>query len=73
MVQSTISLEGYDIRYGLMAAVAMIAYFLCINVIHLQDVEVVRFASNSVIIGAVIWAIYSFKANYQRPAPYKAI
>ncbi|QNF34313.1 DUF4199 domain-containing protein [Adhaeribacter swui] len=70
MAQSTVSTESYGVRYGLIAAVVMIAYFLFINMINLQDVEIVRFASNIFIILAVMWAIYSFKNNYRGPVPY---
>ncbi|RDC62266.1 DUF4199 domain-containing protein [Adhaeribacter pallidiroseus] len=70
MAKNTIAIEKYGIRFGLIAAVAMFGYFLLINVLNLQNVEVIRFASNIFIIGAVIWAIYSLKTNTQGPVPY---
>ncbi|PSR56452.1 hypothetical protein AHMF7605_24620 [Adhaeribacter arboris] len=70
MASNTISTESFGIRYGIIAAAAMIAYFLFINVINLQDMEVVRFASNIFILVAVIWAINAYKNRSRGPMPY---
>ncbi|MDQ3291278.1 MAG: DUF4199 domain-containing protein [Bacteroidota bacterium] len=70
MASNTISTESFGIRYGVISAVAMIAYFLFINVINLQDIEIVRFASNIFIIIAVVWAINTFKSRFSGPLPY---
>ncbi|QMU27506.1 DUF4199 domain-containing protein [Adhaeribacter radiodurans] len=70
MANTTISTESFGIRYGIIAAAAMIAYFLFINVVNLQDLEIVRFASNIFILVAVIWAINAYRQRYHGSVPY---
>ncbi|QHL88633.1 DUF4199 family protein [Nibribacter ruber] len=65
--------QRIGIRYGVLSAVAMIVYFIIINMIGQQDEEVLRFASNLFIIGAVVMAIRSLKKSYEnrnRQTPY---
>ena len=67
------STQRFGLRYGVLAAVLMIAYFIVINLLDLQDLEIVRFASNLFIVGAVVLAIGSLKKSHNdrnRNKPY---
>jgi hypothetical protein len=71
--RSTAPTQRIGFRYGLLSAVAMIIYFIIINLMGQQDEEVLRFASNLFIIGAVVLAIQTLKKNYEnrgRQTPY---
>ncbi|WP_345168367.1 DUF4199 domain-containing protein [Nibribacter koreensis] len=71
--RSTAPTQRIGVRYGVLSALAMIIYFIVINLLDLQDSELVRFGSNIFIIGAVVLAIRSLKRNYEnrnRQTPY---
>jgi hypothetical protein len=71
--RSTDPTQRIGVRYGVLSAVAMILYFIVINLLDLQDSELVRFGSNLFIIGAVVLAIRALKKNYgnsNRQTPY---
>jgi hypothetical protein len=61
MATTILSPEKIGLRYGVIAAIAMMIYFFIINLLNLQDIEMVRFASNVIIILAVIYAIGIYK------------
>ncbi|WP_205501603.1 hypothetical protein [Rufibacter psychrotolerans] len=70
---ATTSTQRIGVRYGILSAVAMIVYFLVINLLDLQDSELVRFGSNIFILIAVVLAINTLKKSYeamQRLPPY---
>ncbi|WP_197088610.1 DUF4199 family protein [Rufibacter radiotolerans] len=70
---ATTSIQSIGVRYGILSAVAMIVYFLVINLLGLQDSEVVRFGSNIFILIAVVLAIGTLKRSYDarhKETPY---
>ncbi len=67
---TSVSTENLGVRFGIIAAVAMIAYFFIINLLNLQNSEVIRFASNIFILLAVIFAIRSLNKQHAGPTPY---
>jgi len=70
MTTDKISPSSIGIRYGIIASIAMIIYFIIIVVLGLSDVEVLRFLSHIFIIIAVILAIGSFKRSRNGHMPY---
>lgn len=70
MATDKTSTDGIGIRYGIIASVLMIIYFIVINLIGLQDVEEVRFLSHIFIIIAVILGIGTFKKARGGHVPY---
>ncbi|WP_460891507.1 DUF4199 family protein [Rufibacter soli] len=70
---ATTSVQSIGVRYGVLSAVAMIVYFLVINLLGLQDSEIIRFGSNIFILIAVILAIGTLKRSYEarhKETPY---
>jgi hypothetical protein len=70
---ATTSIQSIGVRYGIISAVAMIAYFLVINLLGLQDSEIIRFGSNIFILLAVVMAIGTLKRSYDalnKETPY---
>lgn len=65
-----ISIPSIGLRYGIIASVLMIIYFIIIVLVGLSDVEVVRFLSHIFIIVAVILAIGTFKRSRNGHMPY---
>ncbi len=71
--KSTVPTQRLGVRYGVLSAIAMILYFIVINLLGLEEWEIVRFASNLFIVGAVVLAIRSLKKNADdrnRQTPY---
>jgi Protein of unknown function (DUF4199) len=60
------STEGIGIRYGIYASVAMIIYFIVLNLLKLAYIEELRFMSHIFILIAVVLAIGAYKSK--RPA-----
>ncbi|MBC3541827.1 hypothetical protein ACFSC6_09745 [Rufibacter sediminis] len=70
---ATTSPQRIGILYGIISAVAMIVYYLVINLLGLQNSEIIRFASNIFILIAIMLAINTFRRNYEalhRHPPY---
>jgi hypothetical protein len=57
------SSEGIGIRYGIYASVAMILYFIILNMANLAHVEELRFMSHIFILIAVVLAIGAYKSK----------
>lgn len=70
MATTTVSAQSIGLRYGVIASLAMIAYFFVINLLNLQDSEVIRFASNIFILLATVFAIRSLNRQHAGPTPY---
>ena len=72
MATTSLSSKNLGIRYGIFASLAMMAYFFIVNLLHLEQVEVIRFASNIFILLAVVFAIGALRKKYQGqgPVPY---
>jgi hypothetical protein len=63
--------EGIGIRYGIYASVAMILYFIVLNLAGLANVTELRFMSHIFIIIAVVLAIGAFRLrNGRGDLPY---
>jgi hypothetical protein len=60
------SSEGIGIRYGIYASVAMIVYFIVLNLANLADMEELRFMSHIFIVIAVVLAIGAYKSKRAR-------
>ena len=70
MATDKASTDGIGIRYGVIASIFMIIYFIVINLIGLAHVEEVRFLSHLFIVIAVILAIGTFKRANGGRVPY---
>jgi hypothetical protein len=64
------STDGIGIRYGVIASVFMIIYFIVINLVGLANIEEIRFLSHLFIIIAVILGIGTFKRALGGHVPY---
>ncbi|WP_157593132.1 cell division FtsX domain-containing protein [Rufibacter tibetensis] len=70
---ATISPQSIGIKYAIFSAIAMIIYYLTINLLGLQNSDVIRFGSNIFIFIAVILAINTLRKHYDalhREPPY---
>ena len=70
MAKGKISIPSIGLRYGIVASILMIIYFLTIVLLGLGDNEIVRFLSLIFIIIAVLLAIGTFKRSRQGHMPY---
>ncbi|MDB5261272.1 MAG: hypothetical protein JWQ14_553 [Adhaeribacter sp.] len=70
MAKGKISIPTMGVRYGVIACVFMIIYFIIMNLIGLGDIEAVRFSSHIFIVVAVVLAIGSFKRSRDGRMPY---
>jgi len=70
MATEKISITSIGLRYGIIASILMIIYFIIIVLIGLSNIEVVRFLSHIFIIIAVILAIGTYKRTRQGHMPY---
>ena len=70
MATEKISIPGIGIRYGVIACICMIIYFITMILLGLADNEVVRFGSHIFVIIAVVLAIGTFKRSRNGHMPY---
>lgn len=70
MATQKVSVEATGIRYGIFASVAMIIYFIVMNLVGLAHLEEVRFMSHAFILIAVVLAIGTFKRIHGGYIPY---
>ncbi|KAA5547694.1 DUF4199 domain-containing protein [Adhaeribacter rhizoryzae] len=70
MATEKVSIPTIGIRYGIIACVLMIVYFIIMVLLGLSDSEVVRFGSHIFVIIAVILAIGTFKRSRGGHMPY---
>ncbi len=64
------SITGLGVRYGIMACIFMIIYFIIMVLIGLSNFEIVRFLSHVFVIVAVIMAINAFRRSGDGFIPY---
>ena len=70
MTTTKISMQKVGLRYGIIGCVFMIIYFIVANLLNLENIEEVRFASNIFIVIAVVLAIGTYKRRHDGIMPY---
>jgi hypothetical protein len=70
MATEKVSTDGIGIRYGVFASIAMIIYFIVMNLAGLAHLEAVRFMSHAFILIAVVLAIGTYKRINGGNIPY---